>query len=195
MDKTSGTKSELSRLIEELQSLKLPGTDTKTEVSLQPAVEINSKQTKEVVAPSATPVKPQSKNAEATTTQENIKNDKDIVRLVEDSKNIVNPLAAADCLYIHGEYKGAAGLYQLGLKQLVDTEDNLYQPWALFQAGNCLRHSDPDTAYNYYEQLISKYPESYWTPAARSEQQIIEWFKTNKSSLPMEKSVSDPNTL
>lgn len=193
--KASGTKTELSRLIAQLQALKLPGTDRETKVSGQPAVEINSKQVKKAVEQSTAPVKPQDKDKKTTTTQENNKNDKDIVSLLEGAENIVNPLAAADCLYVHGEYKTAAGLYQLGLKQLIDTKDNLFRPWALFQAGNCLRYSDPDTAHNYYEQLISGYPESYWTPAARSEQQIIDWFKANKSSVTMEKYISDPNAL
>ena len=116
--KASGTKTELSQLIEQLRSLELPGTDKETEVSGQAAVEINSKQVKEAIEQSTTPVKPQDKDTETTTTQDNNKNGEDIVSLLEGAENIVNPLAAADCLYVHGEYKTAAGLYPVSYTHL-----------------------------------------------------------------------------
>jgi tetratricopeptide (TPR) repeat protein len=188
----SETKNELFDLIDQLQALELPGTYEETEVFEPSIVEIPNEEVQEASEQSTTPEKPQDK--ETTTIQDN-KGDKDIVSLLEGAENIVNPLAAADCLYAHDEYKTAAQLYQVALKQMVDTKEALFRPWALFQAGNCLRRTEPDTAYKFYEQLISEYPESYWTPAARSEQQIIDWFKTNQSFVNMERYGSDPNSL
>lgn len=188
----SETKSELFDLIDQLQALELPGMYEETEVFEPPIVEIPKEQVEEATKLITASQKPQDK--ETPTIQEN-KSEKDVISIVEGAENIVNPLAAADCLYAHGEYKTAAHLYQLALKQMVDTKEDLFRSWALFQAGNCLRRTEPDSAYKFYEQLISEYPESYWTPAARSEQQIINWFKTNKSFVSMERYGSDPNSL
>lgn len=188
----SETKTKLSELIDQLQALELPGTYEEAEVFEPPIVEIPNKEVKEAPKPIAASQEPQ--ETETPTIQDN-KSDKDIISLLECADNIVNPFAAADCLYAHGEYKTAAQLYQLALKQTVDTKEDLFRPWILFQAGNCLRRMEPDTAHKFYEQLINEYPECYWAPAARSEQQLIDWFKTNKTFISLERYDSDPNSL
>lgn len=192
---TSETKDALSELIEQLQGLKVPGANENTEIPDLRTPEIIAPEVQEGVKQDTTPESSQDGKETTTIARSENKGKTDIKSLVQNSKHIVNPIAAADCLYVHGDYETAGELYQLGLKQFTDTEESFFRPWAMFQAGNCLRRSDPDSAYTLYEQLISEYPESYWTPAARSEQKIIEWFKTNQASITQEANVSDPNSL
>ena len=58
-----------------------------------------------------------------------------------------------------------------------------------------MRNSDIDLACKFYKQLITEYPESHWAPAAKSEQEILNWLKANESSVKLGKYTGDPNSI
>jgi tetratricopeptide (TPR) repeat protein len=194
---TSETKSELMDLIAQLEALEVPGlkntSNKKVKPNEHPAVEPLVDEIIKIVEQDSEPEPTESEEKQVI--QESDPNNKEITNLSATPEKIVSPLHSADCLYIGGEYKKAADMYQLALKQIVNPEEDTSRSWILFQAGNCLRRLEPDLAYQFYEKLLTDYPESPWSPAAQSQQQIISWFKANQSSLILEKYLSDPNSL
>jgi TolA-binding protein len=132
---------------------------------------------------------------------------KRIAELFDHPEKIVHPLAVADTLYDARDYPNAAKFYQLALERMLPNQEQPEQleqpkqleqperPWALFQAGNSLRHDDKIAAAKFYEQLITEFPNSHWTPIAKVQQTIATWASTNKSDTLLEKYAGDPNSL
>lgn len=115
--------------------------------------------------------------------------------LADNPENIVNPLDVAESLFNTGNLKDAAKFYQLALQRSRTDKQNPDQPWIVLQLANCIRHENPDRAYNIYQELISEYSDSYLVPTARAQQLIISWFKEKKPITVLEKYGSDPNSL
>lgn len=91
---------------------------------------------------------------------------------------IRNPLAAADAMFAATHREAALALYQLAIAQDGQPEN---KAWALLQAGNCVRESNPENARKYYQQLIRDYPTSAWSALASTLDKQVEWEATTKS--------------
>jgi len=115
--------------------------------------------------------------------------------LVDNPENIVNPLDVAGSLFNTGNLKDAAKFYQLALQRSSTDKQDPDRPWILLQLANCIKHENPDRAYNIYQELISEYSDSYLVSTARTQQLIISWFKEKKPITVLEKYGSDPNSL
>ncbi len=115
--------------------------------------------------------------------------------LADDPENIANPLDVAESLFSTGNLKDAAKFYRLALQRSSTDKQVPDRPWILLQLGNCIRHENPDRAYNIYQELISEYSDSYLVSTARAQQLIISWFKEKKPITVLEKYGSDPNSL
>jgi tetratricopeptide (TPR) repeat protein len=106
--------------------------------------------------------------------------------LLKHPEQIDSPLELGEILFLSGHLPQAAVAYQEALKR---TEPNSValakdRSWILFQVGNCLRADDPATAAKMYRQLISGYPHSQWTEAAKAQDQLAEWYqKDNPKTL------------
>lgn len=146
------------------------------------------------------PVSPQPVPAISTKQQELqkseiYKNELLLKMLADNPENIANPLDVAESLFNTGNLKDAAEFYQLALQRSRTDKQNPDQPWILLQLANCIRHENPDRAYNIYQELISEYSDSYLVPTARAQQLIISWYKEKKPITILEKYGSDPNSL
>ena len=146
------------------------------EVSLQPAPAMSTKQQE--------PQKPETCEKELL-----------LKMLADDPENIVNSLDVAESLFNTGSLKGAAKFYRLALQRSSTDKQDPDRPWILLQLANCIRHENPDRAYNIYQELISEYSGSYLVSTARAQQLIISWFKEKKPIIVLEKYGSDPNSL
>lgn len=111
---------------------------------------------------------------------------------LEEVKKPVNVLATADVLYRAKDYSRALRFYQMAIES-GNQADSPDCQWALFQSANCLRHKEPDKAISVYQQLIARYPNSPWTPAALVRQKNLEWFKLNQNAISKNTSSNDPN--
>ena len=106
--------------------------------------------------------------------------------LLKHPEQIDNPLELGEILFLSGHLPQAAVAYQEALKRTEpnDTASARDRSWILFQVGNCLRADDPATAAKMYRQLISEYPHSQWTEAAKAQDQLAEWYqKDNPKTL------------
>lgn len=180
----------LQDFIKKLDALKLPETVTQNEEKTVPP-----KKPEQTIKKEATPVVLTISAAkQAEQTKKEIFNNK-INALLEKPDIIVNPLAVADELYKGTDYDNAVKFYNLALKRMSTQTDPPDRPWALFQAANCLRHADTAEAAKLYQQLISEFPNSHWTPAAMLQNSIITWSAANNPLKLMEKYLSDPNSI
>ncbi len=146
------------------------------------------------------PVSPQPAPAMSTKQQElqepeTYKKELLLKMLVDNSENIVNPLDVAESLFNNGNLKDAAKFYRLALQRSNTDKQDPDRPWILLQFANCIRHENPDQAYNIYQEFISEYSSSYLVSTARAQQLIISWFKEKKPITVLEKYGSDPNSL
>ncbi|MEN6385881.1 MAG: hypothetical protein ABFD79_11890 [Phycisphaerales bacterium] len=106
-------------------------------------------------------------------------------QIMQNPKEIQNPLELANILYKCGKLKEAAVCYQNAL-DVNDNNNVSYKDkaWILFQTGNCLQKSDPQTAAKMYKKLISEYPQSFWADAAVAKDHLVEWYiQQNPDSL------------
>ena len=115
--------------------------------------------------------------------------------LTDNPEKIVDPLDVAESLFNTGNLKDAAKFYQLALQRSSTDKQDPDRPWILLQLANCIRHENPDRAYNIYQELISEYSGSYLVSTARAQQLIISWFKEKEPITVLEKYGSDPNNL
>jgi tetratricopeptide (TPR) repeat protein len=118
-----------------------------------------------------------------------------IAAMLAEPEKIVDPLGVGDALYAAKKYSAAAGFYQVAVDRAAAQKQPLNKAWALFQLANSLRFDDPANAVAAYEQLISEFPNSIWTPAAAAEKTIALWSIKNKPAQMMEKYSIGPNSL
>lgn len=111
---------------------------------------------------------------------------------IDGVKNPVNPMAAADVLYQAKDYPRALRFYQIAAESKAP-DNSVNRQWALYQAANCLRHQDPQKAITTYQQVITEYPGSPWTPAALIQQKNLEWFKQKQMVISNIRTHNDPN--
>ena len=88
------------------------------------------------------------------------------------------PFELAEVLFHCGHLEQAAIFYQQALDNKTDkTDDGSYsakdKAWMLFQTGNCLKKSDPEKALKMYRELITEFPDSPWTDAAKVQDKLI----------------------
>jgi TolA-binding protein len=107
----------------------------------------------------------------------------------------VHPLEVGNALYAGRDYINAAKFYRLAIERMSDDKAHPDRPWALFQAGNSLRFDDKAEAAKFYDLLISEFPNSPWTAAAKVEQAIATWSAAVSPEKLLEKYASDPNSL
>lgn len=188
------TKRDLEDYIKQLDALKLPETkSSEVKETIQPTrpMQLPKEKATPTVSPEKSTVLPPSKV--------DIPGKKEIYSrkidaLLEKPDNIVDPLAVADAIYKGGDLENAVKFYKLALKRMSIQKDPPHRSWALFQTANCLRMADSAEAARLYQQLISEFPNSKWTPAAMVQNTIITWTTANPVQF-MEKYVSDPNSL
>jgi tetratricopeptide (TPR) repeat protein len=115
--------------------------------------------------------------------------------LTEAPSDIVNPMEVGESLFNIGNLTDAVKFYRLALERMADNKDDPDRPWVLFQIANCIRREDPDNAYATYQELITEYPTSYWAPTAKTQQQVISWYRQTTPNTVLETHSSDPNNL
>lgn len=191
---SSETKDSLAELISQIESLEIP--DTKTDVKQplsQPSATQEQPGKKEEVK--AEPLVKTSETTEATETSTPKK--KDTIELINESKNITEPLAVAESLLACGKSDKAIKFFDMALEATngIETMSDTNRAWILFQLATCLRGTEPARAGQLYQQLIAEYPESYWTPVAAIQNQIVEWQLKAQPKTVLEKHQSDPNSL
>jgi len=93
-----------------------------------------------------------------------------------------NPLQLAEILFLSGHLKQAAVFYRQALNctDANDVTSVQDRTWILFQMGNCLRGDDLPEAKKTYRQLLEKYPNCLWADLARSRENLIDWFLSDK---------------
>ena len=90
-------------------------------------------------------------------------------------KDLGDPMALADSLFLGGHLAEACTLYERLLEEASLSKND--QAWCLFQAAGCKRPTDPSGALTLYERLLTQYPDSPWTDAAKARQAILQWQK------------------
>ena len=202
VDETTSNKTELQRIIDEMQKLQMPslyGTeadDNEPDIANDPVVETQS-QLDTVPLANIAVSEAQPKNTGNISRQI-------FDKLLENPEKIIDPLSTAQVLFIGDKMTDAAKFYKIALQRTDSTDgtesagstDNASnRQWILFQIGNSLRKDDPDQAHKYYQQLIEEYPSSGWNPAALACQQVITWYKQTQPSTILEQYASDPNSI
>jgi tetratricopeptide (TPR) repeat protein len=102
--------------------------------------------------------------------------------LSESPEKLANPFELGEVLFLGGNLKEAAVLYQEVLKR-EDPDDacsSRNRAWVLFQIGNCLRGNDLPAAAKMYGQLITEYPNSPWAEMATAQAKLIDWYLKDK---------------
>ena len=92
------------------------------------------------------------------------------------------PFELAEVLFHCGHFEQAAIFYQQALdNKASETDDKSYsakdKAWILFQTGNCLKKSDPEKALKMYRELITEFPDSPWTDAAKVQDKVINLYQ------------------
>lgn len=202
------TRTDLNEYIRQLDALALPETRSAKPGTAESTLTPQSTQaTKTAVGTSAQITASEPNLVETKQLDPRKKFNRKIAELFDHPEKIVHPLAVADTLYEARDYPNAAKFYQLALERMSPEQEQQEQteqteqpeqpdrPWALFQAGNSLRHDDKIAAVKFYEQLIAEFPNSHWTPVAKAQQAIAAWAATNDPVTLLEKHAGDPNSL
>lgn len=107
-------------------------------------------------------------------------------------KDLGDPMALADTLFLGGHLAEACTLYERLLTEASLSASD--QAWCLFQAAGCKRPTDPAGALTLYERLLAQHPESLWTEAAKARQAVLQWRKTTQpQALLSAVKLADPN--
>lgn len=84
---------------------------------------------------------------------------------------VVDAMAAANALYLTGNYAGALAMY--GRAAGIDDNGTC---WIIFQKANCLRWMGQiDRAIGSYQRLITNYPDNRWTRQANWWIAAVQW--------------------
>jgi hypothetical protein len=118
--------------------------------------------------------------------------EKKINELLANPDNIKNPMPVAEALYKMGYPKKAGTFYKYALENIIEDKEHPDRPWVLFQTANCLRTSEPNLSYKYYQMLMDDYPDSFWVSAAKSRQEMLAWYQDTATSQILKKYVTNP---
>jgi len=89
----------------------------------------------------------------------------------DEHREPVDPLAAADALYMGGDYAGALAAYDEATGEKADDIC-----WIRLQKANCLRWLGRDAeARVLYQSIITEYPDNFWAPEAEWWLKSIQW--------------------
>ena len=185
-------KQKLHQLIEQLGALELP--KRRQSASQKTPSEKSKEQTSEKAQSQKQQADKQSSVTSAVK-KPDIKTEDVFIELTENPQRVVAPLEAAETLFLQNYLQQASAFYKLALERIDIKEGALDRAWSMFQLANCIRHIDPDQAYQVYDQLMAEYPNSQWTPIAQSQQILITWNKQNDPQSILNRYLSYPNSI
>ena len=159
----------LASLIEQIQSLQWPSAAATEPLPLPTAVNPTV-----ITAVEPKPELPKTQSAPTLSA--------DALTLLNEDIKVPYPLELADTLYRKGQYELAGRYYRMAMKA-ADKSDAAVYPWLLFQAANCLRHTEPRQAETMYQELIRLYPNSVWAAAAQARYKMLTWLNINQDEL------------
>ncbi|RKY10394.1 MAG: hypothetical protein DRP56_01120 [Planctomycetota bacterium] len=171
----------LGDLVHQLRSLEIPQKSTPQEPN-----EPVPSQTDAAVGP-LLPGKSQISKESGKPTPED-----ELVVVLEKMDRAISSLQLADVLYRQGYYELAFENYCTVDEQLSEGRVTDHQ-WILFQKANCRRHSNPNEAIGFYNELIKSFPNSKWTTAANSRLKMTEWSQLNQIRDLAENETDDTN--
>jgi tetratricopeptide (TPR) repeat protein len=182
---------DLMDYVRQIETLQLPQPRVQTPAG-NPAPVANASVALPKSAVTATPAAPRTEPNQPSHLY-----DEKLTSLLNDPSGVVDALAVGEALYKARDYGHAAAFYRVALERMKDREnaDPRQVAWATYQIANCLRLEDPAGAAAFYEQLMTQYPNSPWTPAASVQRQIIAWCDANRPNELLEKHARDPNSL
>ncbi len=92
------------------------------------------------------------------------------------------PFEMAELLRASGLLPEAATYYRVALERMkvADPAVKRRRAWTLFQAGSCVRRTDPAEAGRMFQQLLTEHPESVWKEAAETWLALVDWYATEK---------------
>jgi len=92
-------------------------------------------------------------------------------------EDISTVIALGDTLFQAGRPQEAAMFYDMTLDKPDRPDDHA---WALFQAANCRRTSDPEAAIGLYRRLVAEHPDTPWAFTAQMQHRLLEWKRMNR---------------
>lgn len=103
-------------------------------------------------------------------------------QLFQKPEQIPSPLQLADVLFRCSKYHEAAICYQQALERIDPNNKDSYtdEAWILFQVGNCLQKTDPQTSLKMFNRLIIQHPDSPWAQAAKVKSDLIDLYVKEK---------------
>ena len=92
------------------------------------------------------------------------------------------PFEMAELLRASGFLQEAASYYRVALKRMSEDDPAIKRrrAWALFQAGSCVRRTDPAEAGRMFQQLLTEHPDSIWKETAEIWLALVDWYATEK---------------
>jgi hypothetical protein len=88
------------------------------------------------------------------------------------TKDPARGLPLADALFRDGHIEPARAIYQAALEANLPAAQ---KDWVLFQAANCQRDREAQSAIELYQKLVKDYPASRWAVVGTAQIQWIEW--------------------
>ncbi len=93
---------------------------------------------------------------------------------------IDRPFEMAELLRESGFLRDAASYYRVALERMNQDDPSIKRrrAWALFQAGSCVRRTDPAEAGRMFQQLLTEHPDSIWKEPAEIWLVLVDWYAT-----------------
>ncbi|MHC4271052.1 MAG: tetratricopeptide repeat protein [Planctomycetota bacterium] len=182
-DDNSKIKSELQKLIEQINNIELQSENAESGITHQSPLTQQLGTEPEIIHQEK-PIKLQTIPAQAylnytPITEETIQY---LEKLSQKPEQVDDPFEIAELLFLSYHLDEAALFYAEALNR-TSSENSISaqrRAWILFQMGNCLRKTEPDRAKQIYTQLINEFPESSWTVPAQGQVQLIDFYLTDK---------------
>jgi len=92
------------------------------------------------------------------------------------AKDLPDPTALADALFLAGRDKTAFAVYEAALASETVAEN---RAWLIFQMANCRREYDPAGCRAIYQRLLAEHPKSPWVPLAQTRDLLADWYAVN----------------
>jgi len=176
-------KSELELLIEQINSIDLSLSDSSIDSediynsfsNIKPEEKDNVEEHVQVEVKKVT----QENNTYEYITEQTINR---LKKIAEKPEEVDNPYEIGNTLYLSNNIGEAAAFYQEALRRTTP-EDMLSsddRAWLLFQTGNSLRTVDMLAAADYFQKLITEYPNSPWADYARVQSNVLTWYINEK---------------
>lgn len=175
-------KQKLTRLIEQISSMKMRPKPKETQSQPQPQDEL-----KESISDvnEARPTNPELIQAQEKRRQSTQTLNPEIVQrleqIIEKSGKTSEPQLLADMLYQTGNYELAAYFYELAISRDAEAQaDEADNAWLMMQKAVCLDKTNPQQALQVYKSLISQYPASPWMELAKNRQSLVGWLEAQQ---------------